>query len=318
MVTSKNLNNLNNYFTKQEFSFINGLDSENLKLNELNSKELNYQNMFNNILHDLDIHNKDEICKTLIAKTENILVKINENISNISDLKNRLESISAKITELLLEVEANPTNKDNYFDKIQDLKDTINNLSIDIEDTKSKILVNDIHADTFLKNPDVIKYINFKTDIDLPVESEISLSSSDDDIHDNNTLLISEKLQKVFLPYSVKEVMSYLEQYPKEYSSFSDVVNKEFIFPYSYYSKHTVVSRFREAYSLIRDRESKSIIDAFKFAVDIMFNYELNPAIIAACKTQEELENYLSCLNRQKLDEFTTFEIKYEISPLKI
>lgn len=314
MVTNENLNN---YFTKQEFSFINGLDFENLKLNELNLKELNYQNMFNNILHNLDVPDKDENCKTLIAKAENILVKVNENISNISDLKNRLENISAKITELLLEVEANPTNKDNYFDKIQDLKDTINNLSIDIEDTKSKILVNDIHADTFLKNPDVIKYINLKIDMVSPAELEIP-SSSDDDIHDNNTLLISEKLQKVFLPYSVKEVMSYLEQYPKEYSSFSDVITKEFIFPYSYYSKHTVVSRFREAYSLIRDRESKSIIDAFKFAVDIMFNYELNPAIIAACKTQEELENYLSCLNRQKLDEFTTFEIKYEISPLKI
>ena len=314
MVTNENLNN---YFTKQEFNFINGLDFENLKLNELNLKELNYQNMFNNILHNLDVPDKDENCKTLIAKAENILVKVNENISNISDLKNRLENISAKITELLLEVEANPTNKDNYFDKIQDLKDTINNLSIDIEDTKSKILVNDIHADTFLKNPDVIKYINLKIDMVSPAELEIP-SSSDDDIHDNNTLLISEKLQKVFLPYSVKEVMSYLEQYPKEYSSFSDVVNKEFIFPYSYYSKHTVVARFREAYSLIRDRESKSIIDAFKFAVDIMFNYELNPVIIAACKTQEELEDYLSCLNRQKLDEFTTFEIKYEISPLKI
>ena len=273
--------------------------------------------MFNNILHNLDVPDKDENCKTLIAKAENILVKVNENISNISDLKNRLENISAKITELLLEVEANPTNKDNYFDKIQDLKDTINNLSIDIEDTKSKILVNDIHADTFLKNPDVIKYINLKIDMVSPAELEIP-SSSDDDIHDNNTLLVSEKLQKVFLPYSVKEVMSYLEQYPKEYSSFSDVVNKEFIFPYSYYSKHTVVARFREAYSLIRDRESKSIIDAFKFAVDIMFNYELNPVIIAACKTQEELEDYLSCLNRQKLDEFTAFEIKYEISPLKI
>ena len=314
MVTNENLNN---YFTKQEFNFINGLDFENLKLNELNLKELNYQNMFNNILHNLDVPDKDENCKTLIAKAENILVKVNENISNISDLKNRLENISAKITELLLEVEANPTNKDNYFDKIQDLKDTINNLSIDIEDTKSKILVNDIHADTFLKNPDVIKYINLKIDMVSPAELEIP-SSSDDDIHDNNTLLVSEKLQKVFLPYSVKEVMSYLEQYPKEYSSFSDVITKEFIFPYSYYSKHTVVSRFREAYSLIRDRESKSIIDAFKFAVDIMFNYELNPVIIAACKTQEELEDYLSCLNRQKLDEFTAFEIKYEISPLKI
>lgn len=318
MITNKNLKNLNNYFTKQEFSFINGSNSENYKLNELNLKELNYQNMFNNILHNLDMPNKDENCQTLIDKAENILVKINENISNISNLKNRLESISAEITELLLEVEANPTSKDNFFDKIQGLKSMINTLSIDIENTKSKILIDDIHANAFLKNPDVIKYINFKIDMDLPVELEIPLSSSDDDIHDNNTLLVSEKLQKVFLPYSVKEVMSYLEQYPKEYSSFSDVVNKEFIFPYSYYSKHTVVARFREAYSLIRDRESKSIIDAFKFAVDIMFNYELNPVIIAACKTQEELEDYLSCLNRQKLDEFTAFEIKYEISPLKI
>ena len=33
--------------------------------------------------------------------------------------------------------------------------------------------------------------------MDLPVELEIPLSSSDDDIHDNNTLLVSEKLQKV-------------------------------------------------------------------------------------------------------------------------
>ena len=42
MITNKNLKNLNNYFTKQEFSFINGSNSENYKLNELNLKELNY------------------------------------------------------------------------------------------------------------------------------------------------------------------------------------------------------------------------------------------------------------------------------------
>ena len=169
MITNKNLKNLNNYFTKQEFSFINGSNSENYKLNELNLTELNYQNMFNNILHNLDMPNKDENCQTLIAKAENILVKINENISNISNLKNRLESISAEITELLLEVEANPTSKDNFFDKIQGLKSMINTLSIDIENTKSKILIDDIHANAFLKNPDVIKYINFKIDMDLPV-----------------------------------------------------------------------------------------------------------------------------------------------------
>lgn len=80
--------------------------------------------------------------------------------------------------------------------------------------------------------------------------------------------------------------------------------------------KHPVIARFREAYSLIRDRESKSVIDAFKYAFDIMFKYDLNPAIIAACKTQEQFENYLSCLDRKKLDEFKDFEIKFEINPL--
>lgn len=95
-----------------------------------------------------------------------------------------------------------------------------------------------------------------------------------------------------------------------------DVINKEFILPLDYYIKHSVIARFRESYSLVRDRESKSVIDAFKYALDIMFKYELNPAIIAACKTQEQLEHYLSCLERKKLDEFTDFEIKFEINPL--
>ena len=32
--------------------------------------------------------------------------------------------------------------------------------------------------------------------------------------------------------------------------------------------------------------------------------------------TQNQLENYLDCLESKKLNEFTDFEIKYEISPL--
>ena len=80
--------------------------------------------------------------------------------------------------------------------------------------------------------------------------------------------------------------------------------------------KHPVVARFREAYSLIRDRESKSVIDAFKFAIDMMFRYDLNPVIIAACKTQDQLEHYLSCLEKNTLDNFTDFNIKFEVNPL--
>ena len=52
--------------------------------------------------------------------------------------------------------------------------------------------------------------------------------------------------------------------------------------------------------------------------MDIMFNYSLNAAIIVACKSQSQLENYLECLESKKLDDFTGFEIRYEIAPLKI
>lgn len=133
---------------------------------------------------------------------------------------------------------------------------------------------------------------------------------------DNNILIISEKKQKVFLPYKKSEVNAYLNEYPEQYSSFEDVVNKEFILPINYYVRNFAISRFREAYSLIRDREGKSIMDAIKYSMNLMFKRELNPAIIAACKTEEQLENYLNCLDNKQLDKFNDFEILYEINPL--
>jgi len=46
-----------------------------------------------------------------------------------------------------------------------------------------------------------------------------------------------------------------------------------------------------------------------------MFRYEINPAIIAACKTQADLEDYLNCLEMDKLNDFNRFKIKFEINP---
>lgn len=133
----------------------------------------------------------------------------------------------------------------------------------------------------------------------------------------NHMLLVSEKEKTVYLPYSTNEVMAYIEQYPEQYASFDDVVEKEFILPIDLYVKHPVISRFRETYALIRDRESKSMIEAFKLAMEVMFHYDLNPAIIAACKTQEQLEDYMDCLERKKLDDFKDFEIRFELMPFK-
>lgn len=138
----------------------------------------------------------------------------------------------------------------------------------------------------------------------------------DCNIKNNNILIISERLQKVFLPYTKTEILSFLKQYPNEYSSPEDVINHEFILSLNYYLHHPVTARFREAYFLIRDREAKSILEALKFATNIMFRYEINPAIIAACKTQQQLENYISCLEKNSLNDFNDFEIRFEINPI--
>lgn len=297
-------------------------------MDELISKETDTRDTIVNFINKLN----DSIIKNpnlnkdfpvLLSKAQDIFEKINENIKMVHELKVYSNQVSDKITDLLIKVESNPNDKENYIGQIQELKSSINDFSSNNDEMKSKLLLNDIKINAFLQEGIVKKYLSsFNVELELNT-SKVSTESSvpnilDEDFEENNTLLISEKSNRVVLPYSKKEILLYLEQYPDEYKSAKDVINKEFIFSLDYYIKHPVVARFRESYSLIRDRESKSIIDAFKFAVDIMFNYDLNPAIIAACKTQDQLENYLSCLERKKLDEFTDFEIKFEISPLKV
>ena len=94
------------------------------------------------------------------------------------------------------------------------------------------------------------------------------------------------------------------------------LIKKEFVLPLAYYISHPAFSRFREAYSLSRDREAKTFLESLRYGIDMMFYDKLNPAIIAACKTQEQLSNYIDCLENDKLNDFTDFEIRFEVNPL--
>ena len=155
------------------------------------------------------------------------------------------------------------------------------------------------------------------------VDKETTIFSNPNDIEENIhsdslILITSERDNKVYLPYKASEVNAYLEQFPDEYSSFEEVVESEFVIPLDYYMKHPTSARFREAYALIRDREGKNIIESLNYAFSLMFKYDLNPIIIAACKTQEQLEDYLECLEHETLNKFKHFEIEFRINPLRV
>nr|MCR5186694.1 hypothetical protein [Clostridia bacterium] len=135
---------------------------------------------------------------------------------------------------------------------------------------------------------------------------------------DNETLIISEKNNKIYLPYKMSEIKNYMHSYPDAYNDASDVVKQEFILDLSEFMQHPSKTRFQETYTLIRNRDGKSVASAVLYGLKLVKKSNLSPAVIAACKHKDELDRYLNCLKENKLDEFKSFNIMYEINPHKI
>ena len=143
---------------------------------------------------------------------------------------------------------------------------------------------------------------------DTPV-TQIDESS----ICDNKTLLISEETQKVYLPYTISEVMQKLK-YNDEYQTVQEVVDNEYTVPLSTF-RMPIISRFKEAYRFMRVKENSSVYAAIDLAVELMFNSNLNPAVIRAAKDLKELNIYLDCLYENEIEKFDCFKIIYKVLP---
>lgn len=328
---------LNSLFTAEEFNFMKNLEADSQEFDNILEKEILYRdaivkfisNLKEQLLQGSELSSTSNI-SNLLEQAQNCFELANNNIKETGTTKKESEDITQKIVELLIKIdsEGSEISESKFYTEISTVKNDISEFSKKYNEYKSELAFNDMKIKNFL-NEDIVKrylpssnkvtpepprmdtaytYVNLKKDkYEVP----------DGMKEENDTLLVSERERRVYLPYSKKEVAEYLEQYPDQYRSFVDVVRQEFIFPIDYYMKHPAIARFRETYSLIRDRESKSIVEAFKFAMDNMFKYELNPAIIAACKTEDQLENYLDCLAKNKTEEFEDFKIQFEVTPLK-
>ena len=135
-------------------------------------------------------------------------------------------------------------------------------------------------------------------------------------LEDNKTLVISERLQKIYLPYKVSELNNYIESYPGSYNALKDVVAQEFTLPFNYFRKHPTKARFTEAYNLLKNREGRNFMKSVSYAFRLLNKNNLNPAIIASCKTQHELDSYLYYLDSDNLNNFKFFDIIYEVNPM--
>ena len=200
-----------------------------------------------------------------------------------------------------------------------------------IENPESIIRIIEPEEDEKLKlDKDLDKYISsnvktakhFKDEPSAPTEEDDSIDEtqnntllSDDEITDNDTLIISDSIQKVILPYTIEDLEKKLRK-NKKYKSLRDVIVNEYTLPLETF-KNPVKSRFKEAFQLIKKKEHGSLKEAIGLGFELMFQSDLNPAVIAACRDLDELDIYLDCLDDNELDKFSCFKIEYNVKPTK-
>ena len=252
---------------------------------DLSNTIINNENVEEKIINHTDIFSNDEI--TDIDITNNTLINSITDTNNLNDIIIDDNIINDNITTA---DNIETTSDDNISDSNNSLSETMSPEDLSIIEEEN--------------NSDIIQNINNK------IEEIISAKA------DNSSLIISERTKYIYLPYRIDELINYIENYPNVYSSLSDVVKQEFVLKFDYFISHPIKSRFEETYNLMKNREHKSSIESLKFAVKLSKMDNLNPAIIAACKTEYDLNNYLYHLNSNSLNKFKLFDIIYDINPL--
>lgn len=132
-------------------------------------------------------------------------------------------------------------------------------------------------------------------------------------LEDNNTLLISEIQKRVILPYKASEIEKILVNQENDYSDAQAIIEERYTVPLAHY-RYACISRFREAFVLMREREKASLVDSLDLALEMMGKRYVHPAIITACKDSDQLDIYLDCLETNELDDFPFFQIQYELA----
>ena len=154
-------------------------------------------------------------------------------------------------------------------------------------------------------------HLNLTSDTQKEVENMLTFSENNNLNYPENTLIISELSGTVLLPYKKSE----LNKFKNESTDINYLIRKYYLVPIKKY-KSPILSRFREAFKLMRNIEKKSIIEAIDLGMELSFNSKLHPAIISACRNLNELDIYLDYLDNNQTDKFNCFSIIFEISPL--
>lgn len=131
-------------------------------------------------------------------------------------------------------------------------------------------------------------------------------------IYQSKLLIITEK--KIYLPYNNEDIQKLINK--NNQNQVDEIIKNRFVItnvkPFKSSSSH----RFTQAYKLSKTKSKKTIFEALKFALKVARIGNLHPAIIHACSSEDQLENYIMFLNQGNPSAFTDFDVKFQINPI--
>lgn len=273
-----------------------------------------YLSMQTALAEQLAVFINSKVNKVDVDKSVVNLNRLKHNISllnNLLDVLDNLKKTMNYLTDDGLEAYLEDYNSlySNYitttFAYTSKIEEFIHNLSLEMTEIASAKEEKDNKKSTTISELS-------NDEVYISTDSESAYNSLVD-----NTLIISEVRKEVILPYNLENVKLYFKNNLNKYSSIEQVIKENYTFPISHF-KPFAVSRFREAYKLIKKRENGSRLNALSLAFEMLVNYNVHPAIIASCKNVDELDIYLSCLDDNQLEDFDKFKIRYEIPPVTV
>lgn len=287
-------------------------EKENIQeiMNLYNNKKMNLLSITTNMIALSDSLDKNKLDR--FYETVSLLKQSFEKINTIQDLTNKLdEDLTSTISLYDKGLENNSNEIKANLVEYNKQREELSHKILEFETINTTILNSAINLSLSISKrkikkanpivPSTIKKDTKKIDIDL-------------EPYDNNVLIVSEKEQKAYLPFFYSEVKDIYQNSNNQYRTLQDVIDNLYVLPLDKF-KNSTIARFKESFHLIRDKEKGSVTKALDLGLELMFKYELNPIIIAACRNLDELDIYLDCLEENELHDFSCFEIKFEVTP---
>lgn len=299
MINFSDKENVYNLIELERVSLMSTLDIQK----NLNKQILIFmKNFMSNIKISFDVTPNAETFVYLNESTIN-LNKSNSNISVLNELLDSLNKIGTFNENLEDSVKSYNAKFKEIMNIVYSNTETIEKFVFQITTTELSELSNNLVVSGEVASDNA--------DLTICKPAVIASEASPDGLVEN-TLIISENHQKVILPYNISTVKDILLKNSKRYNCIEDVIEKLYTKPISYY-KFSPISRFKEAFKLVKEREKGSTFKALNLAFELLGNYNLHPAIITACNSLDELDIYLACLDDNTLEDFHFFDIKFEI-----